>query len=78
VNPFFLLWMSEAPHQKASLAARTRTLFCDAPMPFRPQNGGAYPDRHVLAADVAPGVTGLGASALTLSKDDGRRPAVGQ
>jgi NAD(P)H dehydrogenase (quinone) len=44
---------------KAGLAARMRTLFDDATMPYRPQNGGDYPDRHVLADDVAPGVTGL-------------------
>ena len=44
---------------QAGLAARMRTLFTDAPLPFRPQNGGDYPDRHVLADDVAPGVTGL-------------------
>ena len=44
---------------KAGLAARMRTLFDDAPIPYRPQNGGDYPDRHVLADDVAPGVAGL-------------------
>ena len=44
---------------KAGLAARMRTLFDDAPIPFRTQNGGDYPDRHVLADDVAPDVTGL-------------------
>ena len=44
---------------KAGLAARMRTLFADAPIPYRPQNGGDFPDRHVLADDVAPGVTGL-------------------
>jgi NAD(P)H dehydrogenase (quinone) len=36
-----------------------RTLFTDAPLPYRPQNGGDFPDRHVLADDVAPGITGL-------------------
>ena len=46
-------------HAQAGLAARMRTLFTDAPIPYRPQNGGDYPDRHVLADDVAPGVTGL-------------------
>jgi NAD(P)H dehydrogenase (quinone) len=35
------------------------TLFSDAPIPYRPQNGGDFPGRHVLADDVAPGVTGL-------------------
>ncbi|MDO5288192.1 MAG: NAD(P)H-dependent oxidoreductase [Pseudomonadota bacterium] len=46
---------------KAAAAWRTRVqrLFDDAPMAFRPQNGGDYPDRHVLAEHVAPGQTGL-------------------
>lgn len=44
---------------RAGLAARMHGLFDDAPMPFRTQNGGDYPDRHVLADDVAPGLTGL-------------------
>jgi NAD(P)H dehydrogenase (quinone) len=44
---------------QAGLAARMRTLFTDAPIPYRPRNGGDYPDRHVLADDVVPGVTGL-------------------
>lgn len=44
---------------QAGLAARMRTLFPDAPIPYRSQNGGDYPDRHVLADDVAPGVTGV-------------------
>jgi NAD(P)H dehydrogenase (quinone) len=44
---------------KADLRARMRRLFDDPAIPFRPQNGGAYPDRHVLADDIAPGCTGL-------------------
>lgn len=36
-------------------------LFIETPIAFRPQNGGAYPDRHQLADDVAPGLTGLDA-----------------
>jgi NAD(P)H dehydrogenase (quinone) len=45
----------------ATLAWRDRLerLFEDAPIAFRPQNGGDYPDRHVLASHVAPGQTGL-------------------
>lgn len=43
----------------AGLRARMRTLFHDAPIPYRAQNGGDYPDRHLLADDVAPGLTGL-------------------
>ena len=38
---------------------RLQGLFVDAPIPFRPQNGGDYPDQHVLASDVAVGQTGL-------------------
>lgn len=44
---------------RAGLEARMRGLFDDAPIPYRSQNGGDYPDRHVLADAVAPGVTGL-------------------
>ena len=43
----------------AGLRARIRGLFDDVPLPFRPQNGGEYPDRHVLDDAVAPGVAGL-------------------
>ncbi|MBN9411128.1 MAG: NAD(P)H-dependent oxidoreductase [Burkholderiales bacterium] len=39
--------------------ARVERLFDDEPIAFRPQNGGDYPDRHVLADHVAPGQTGL-------------------
>lgn len=39
--------------------ARVERLFVDAPIPFRSQNGGDYPDRHVLAEDLAPGRTGV-------------------
>lgn len=38
---------------------RLHGLFDEAPLPFRPQNGGDYPDGHVLADDVAPERTGL-------------------
>jgi NAD(P)H dehydrogenase (quinone) len=50
---------------KAGLAARMRGLFDDAPIPYRTQNGGDYPDRHLLADDVAPGVTGVRAHLRT-------------
>jgi NAD(P)H dehydrogenase (quinone) len=43
----------------AGLRARIRGLFDDAPLPYRPQNGGDYPDRHVLADTVAPGQSGV-------------------
>lgn len=39
--------------------ARLESLFEDIPIAFRPQNGGDYPDRHVLADHVAPNQTGL-------------------
>lgn len=42
------------------------TLFNEKPIPFRPQNGGDYPNRHELAKDVAPGVTGLDAHVVGL------------
>lgn len=40
---------------------RLERLFDDEPMPFRLQNGGDYPDRHVLADHVAPERVGLAA-----------------
>lgn len=43
----------------AAWRARLAGLFDDAPIAFRPQNGGDYPDRHALAPHVAPGQTGL-------------------
>ncbi|WP_394830252.1 NAD(P)H-dependent oxidoreductase [Pendulispora rubella] len=44
---------------KAGWQARLEGLFADAPIPFRRQNGGDYPDGHGLAAHVARGQTGL-------------------
>ncbi len=38
---------------------RVARLFEDTPIAFRPQNGGDYPDRHVLADHVAPEQSGL-------------------
>jgi len=38
---------------------RLERLFEDAPIPFRSQNGGDYPDRHVLTRHVAVGQSGL-------------------
>lgn len=43
----------------AAWRGRVARLFEDAPIAFRPQNGGDYPDRHVLADHVAPNRTGL-------------------
>jgi NAD(P)H dehydrogenase (quinone) len=44
---------------KATWRDRVQHLFEDAPIPFRPQNGGDYPDRHTLAASIMPGQNGL-------------------
>jgi NAD(P)H dehydrogenase (quinone) len=44
---------------KAAWRLRLEHLFEDAPMPFRRQNDGDYPDGHVLGNHVAPGQSGL-------------------
>lgn len=44
---------------KAAWRRRLERLFDDAPIPFRAQNGGDYPDTHVLADHVASGESGL-------------------
>jgi NAD(P)H dehydrogenase (quinone) len=44
---------------KQAWRSRVLRLFEDAPIPFRPQNGGDYPDGHVLASHVAAGQSGL-------------------
>ena len=46
-------------YAKAAWSKRLLHLFEEAPIPFRHQNQGDYPDRHVLADHVAPGQTGL-------------------
>lgn len=38
---------------------RLAGLFDEAPIPFRSQNGGDYPDSHQLATDIAPDVEGI-------------------
>lgn len=43
----------------AAWRGRLERLFDDEPIAFRPQNGGDYPDRHVLADHVAPGQSGF-------------------
>lgn len=45
----------------AAWRGRVERLFEDAPIPFRPQNGGDYLDRHTLRDEVAPGLSGLAA-----------------
>ncbi len=44
---------------EAAWRSRVERLFEDAPISFRPQNRGDYPDRHVLGAHVAIGQSGL-------------------
>ena len=44
---------------ESSWQTRLQDLFDSPPIAFRTQNGGDYPDRHVLAEDVVPGVIGL-------------------
>ncbi|MGZ5199564.1 MAG: NAD(P)H-dependent oxidoreductase [Telluria sp.] len=46
---------------KAAWCERVRKLFDDVPIPFRRQNGGDYPDGHVLGDGVVPGQVGLAA-----------------
>ena len=43
----------------AAWRGRVERLFEEEPIAFRPQNGGDYPDRHVLADHVAPDQAGL-------------------
>ena len=43
----------------AKWRGRVERLFDDAPIAFRPQNGGDYPDHHVLADHILPNRTGL-------------------
>lgn len=38
---------------------RLSCLFQDSPIPFRRQNGGDFPDRHVMADHIAPDRTGM-------------------
>lgn len=49
-------YMAEA---QAAWRTRVERLFDDEPIAFRAQNGGDYPDRHVLADHVAPDQVGL-------------------
>ncbi|QBD81240.1 flavodoxin family protein [Ktedonosporobacter rubrisoli] len=44
---------------KIAWRLRVEQLFEEAPIPFRSQNGGDYPDRHILASDIAVGQSGL-------------------
>jgi NAD(P)H dehydrogenase (quinone) len=46
---------------KHALEQRMAGLFIEAPIPFRRQNDGDYPDRHTLAHHIATGVNGIDA-----------------
>lgn len=50
---------SDMAKAHAAWRARVERLFDDEPIAFRAQNGGDYPDRHVLADHVAPNQVGL-------------------
>jgi NAD(P)H dehydrogenase (quinone) len=50
---------------KRALETRLVRLFADGPIPFRPQNKGDYPDKHILASHIATGVTGIPAHIAT-------------
>lgn len=54
----------------AAWRLRLERLFEDEPIAFRSQNGGDYPDRHVLADHVAPEQTGLMAHIANVSISD--------
>lgn len=57
----------------AAWRARLESLFEDAPIAFRPQNGGDYPDRHVLADHLVPNHTGVMAHISDVSRLAGRQ-----
>lgn len=44
---------------KEAYRARLLHLFEEKPIAYRAQNNGDYPDRHILADSVAPGMTGI-------------------
>lgn len=50
---------SQVEIEKSAWRQRLERLFDEAPIPFRRQNDGDYPDGHVLADHVAPGQSGL-------------------
>ncbi|MCO6147941.1 NAD(P)H-dependent oxidoreductase [Flavobacterium sp. NRK1] len=49
----------EVEKAKIEWKKRLENLFIDKPIPFRAQNGGDYPDRHVLRDDIDPEKTGI-------------------
>jgi NAD(P)H dehydrogenase (quinone) len=50
---------SDVASAKLALEQRLARLFLDAPIPYRRQNDGDYPDGHELSTEVAPGVSGI-------------------
>lgn len=55
---------------KRALESRLVHLFIDDPIPFRRQNEGDYPDKHILAPHIAPGITGIPAHVTTELRDN--------
>lgn len=51
----------EAARAEAAWRLRLQGLFTDAPIPFRPQNGGDYTRHNELKPEIAPGRSGLAA-----------------
>ena len=65
VLPTFAIYgtsrLTDAEVRRATKALKNRLdgVFTDVPIPFRVQNNGDYPDKHQLAAEVAPGRSGI-------------------
>jgi NAD(P)H dehydrogenase (quinone) len=59
---------------KGTWRSRLERLFEDAPIPFRAQNGGDYPDGHVLGGHVAVGQSGLPAHVAEMESDRRAQP----
>lgn len=56
---------------EAAWRTRLHNVFDAAPIAFRRQNDGDYPDRHVLAEDVVPGQTGMDAHIKVPTENQG-------
>ncbi|SHN72684.1 NAD(P)H-dependent oxidoreductase [Desulfovibrio litoralis] len=59
---------------KKAWSYRLQHLFDETPIPFRSQNGGDYPDRHVLAEHIAPQKTGIMVHIAEISTANGNIP----
>lgn len=64
----FITQTEEVEVIKQAWRERVERLFDDAPIAFRRQNGGDYPDRHMLADEVAPGQSGLMAHVAEMAR----------